>query len=223
MSSTVSFIGSSGSAIAASLTSSLLASTSSITTSTPEKRSEPYDVPPPRTSTKQTVILSVVFAGWAIIALMLFVLIARRRGKFLEDQDLEAMVHEQHVRGLAAHTPFAHMPLETEHQSTRHTKPPQVFKKSELELLPVIPASDYMSMLSKLQRHDGNENPGCAVCLENLCADDSVRVLECGHGFHPSCIDKWLLKRSCRCPLCNRDTRNGLGLPSHPSSAKLAS
>ncbi|KAJ2845677.1 hypothetical protein GGI22_006479 [Coemansia erecta] len=154
---------------------------------------------------------------------MLFVLIARRRGKFLQDQDLEAMVHEQHVRGLAAHTPFAHLPLETEHQSTRHTKPPQVFKKSELELLPVIPASDYMSMLSELQRHDGNENPGCAVCLENLCAEDSVRVLECGHGFHPTCIDKWLLKRSCRCPLCNRNTRNGLGLPSHPSSAKLAS
>ncbi|KAJ1895204.1 hypothetical protein LPJ81_005011 [Coemansia sp. IMI 209127] len=160
---------------------------------------------------------------WATVALILFILIARRRGKHLEDQDLEAMVHEQHVRGLATHTPFAHMPLETEHQSTRHMKPPQVFKKSELELLPVVPASVYMSMLSELQQNDDTENPNCVVCLEDLRVDDSVRVLECGHAFHPVCIDKWLLKRSCRCPLCNRDTRNGLGLPSHPSSAKLAS
>jgi len=43
----------------------------------------------------------------------------------------------------------------------------------------------------------------CAICLEQLCQGcDSVRMLKsCGHVFHRSCIDLWLL-RCANCPLC---------------------
>ncbi|KAI8321398.1 hypothetical protein GQ54DRAFT_248602, partial [Martensiomyces pterosporus] len=64
--------------------------------------------------------------------------------------------------------------------------------------------------------------PCCAVCFEALLPETQVRRLACSHVFHPDCIDKWLLRRSSRCPLCNADTRGLLGLPQRPSKAKLA-
>lgn len=42
----------------------------------------------------------------------------------------------------------------------------------------------------------------CPICLNMLQVDESVRRLEgCGHTFHRSCVDLWLL-RSSACPLC---------------------
>jgi hypothetical protein len=44
----------------------------------------------------------------------------------------------------------------------------------------------------------------CPICLTMLKPGDSVRLLEsCGHTFHRSCIDLWLLRRA-DCPLCKR-------------------
>lgn len=53
---------------------------------------------------------------------------------------------------------------------------------------------------------------GCAVCLEALDAGDVGRKLGCGHLFHASCIDRWVLqtlgkgrrggKCEAVCPLC---------------------
>lgn len=42
----------------------------------------------------------------------------------------------------------------------------------------------------------------CHVCLEKFVALDVVRVLKCQHGFHQTCIDKWLTEGQNRCPLC---------------------
>lgn len=42
----------------------------------------------------------------------------------------------------------------------------------------------------------------CHVCLEKFVALDMVRVLKCQHGFHQTCIDKWLTEGQNRCPLC---------------------
>ncbi|KAJ2512002.1 hypothetical protein GGI11_004895 [Coemansia sp. RSA 2049] len=197
-----------------------------------------YDVQSPsKANTKQTVILSVVFAGWAVVALVLFVLVARRRGKLTQDQeDLEAMLAEQQTQGLRMHTtaPYAHqMPLGIEYRPTRHMRQLPVLKASELALLPVIPASQYLGKINAGQDHQPEKEKeeeeaedawaACVVCLERFQTNsDSVRVLGCGHGFHPPCIDKWLLKRSCRCPLCNHDTKSALALPAPPSAAKLA-
>ncbi|KAJ2510457.1 hypothetical protein H4217_007860 [Coemansia sp. RSA 1939] len=231
---------------AASLTTFLLSSTLSTSTQTTASPSAPrqttgsYDVQSPsKANTKQTVILSVVFAGWAVVALVLFVLVARRRGKLTQDrEDLEAMLAEQQTQGLRMHTtaPYAHqMPLGIEYRPTRHMRQLPVLKASELALLPVIPASQYLGKINAGQDHQPEKEKekeeeeaedawaACVVCLERFqTKGDSVRVLGCGHGFHPPCIDKWLLKRSCRCPLCNHDTKSALALPAPPSAAKLA-
>ncbi|KAI9264383.1 hypothetical protein BDA99DRAFT_56208 [Phascolomyces articulosus] len=49
------------------------------------------------------------------------------------------------------------------------------------------------------------KNSVCAICLEELEQDDLVRVLPCGHGFCVACIDVWLTKKSCLCPICKYD------------------
>ncbi|ODQ45853.1 hypothetical protein PICMEDRAFT_73347 [Pichia membranifaciens NRRL Y-2026] len=45
----------------------------------------------------------------------------------------------------------------------------------------------------------------CAICLDSLEDDDSVRGLMCGHVFHQICIDPWLTTRRACCPTCKRD------------------
>lgn len=47
----------------------------------------------------------------------------------------------------------------------------------------------------------------CSICINNFQKGDMVRRLpECGHTFHKSCIDLWLL-RCADCPLCKRSVR----------------
>lgn len=42
----------------------------------------------------------------------------------------------------------------------------------------------------------------CAICLDVMEDDDSVRGLACNHVFHETCIDKWLMSRRACCPVC---------------------
>ncbi|XP_026194218.1 E3 ubiquitin-protein ligase SIS3 [Cyclospora cayetanensis] len=47
----------------------------------------------------------------------------------------------------------------------------------------------------------------CSICLEEFVRNDCVRVLQpCGHIFHKSCIDIWLLRNAvcpnCKSPIC---------------------
>jgi len=47
----------------------------------------------------------------------------------------------------------------------------------------------------------------CPICLNGLKCGDNVRQLgTCGHTFHRSCIDLWLLRRA-DCPLCKRTVK----------------
>lgn len=41
----------------------------------------------------------------------------------------------------------------------------------------------------------------CTICEEDFQIGQDVRLLPCNHGFHPACIDFWLLNRSATCPL----------------------
>jgi len=48
------------------------------------------------------------------------------------------------------------------------------------------------------------EDVECSICLVDLEPTDKVRKLgSCGHCFHKSCIDLWLLRRA-DCPLCKQ-------------------
>ncbi|XP_007952149.2 RING finger protein 215 [Orycteropus afer afer] len=50
----------------------------------------------------------------------------------------------------------------------------------------------------------GPREPGaetCAVCLDQFCHKQWLRVLPCKHEFHRDCVDPWLLLQQ-TCPLC---------------------
>eukprot|EP01105_Mastigella_eilhardi_P014739 TRINITY_DN3356_c0_g1_i1.p1 TRINITY_DN3356_c0_g1~~TRINITY_DN3356_c0_g1_i1.p1 ORF type:complete len:395 (-),score=98.61 TRINITY_DN3356_c0_g1_i1:75-1259(-) len=44
----------------------------------------------------------------------------------------------------------------------------------------------------------------CAICLGDYENEELIRMLPCGHHFHASCIDKWLVTNK-TCPFCKRD------------------
>lgn len=44
----------------------------------------------------------------------------------------------------------------------------------------------------------------CAICMEEFADGEAVRVLpRCGHGYHKSCVDTWLVNKA-TCPSCRR-------------------
>ena len=51
------------------------------------------------------------------------------------------------------------------------------------------------------------EGTQCVVCLEDMCVGDVAQRLPCGHVFHASCIERWLVDGAEECPL--RDWKNG--------------
>lgn len=52
------------------------------------------------------------------------------------------------------------------------------------------------------------EDRECPICLNDLNSGDKVRHLaSCGHTFHRSCIDLWLLRRA-DCPLCKSEVKS---------------
>jgi len=59
--------------------------------------------------------------------------------------------------------------------------------------------------MAKLPRREvgkGEVLDDCAVCITELKAGDTARVLpRCGHGYHVDCVDMWLRSHS-TCPLC---------------------
>lgn len=50
-----------------------------------------------------------------------------------------------------------------------------------------------------------DDNPGCSICTDDFEPGQDLRLLPCGHRFHPACVDPWLLNISGSCPLCRID------------------
>lgn len=79
------------------------------------------------------------------------------------------------------------------------------------------------SDIEKLSMEIWSEGEGaeCAVCLGDFHEGDAIRRLpSCGHTFHKSCIDLWVLRRAdcplCKCQVSKYDAK-------HPASAHIAS
>jgi hypothetical protein len=64
-----------------------------------------------------------------------------------------------------------------------------------------VPASD--KAIQELEKAAVGETreTACGVCLESFEEDDEIRKMPCSHGFHESCIFKWL-RVSRLCPHC---------------------
>ncbi|KAI9501192.1 hypothetical protein GGI25_000581 [Coemansia spiralis] len=213
-----------------SLTTTSTSSSAASQTAIPEKLPGSQDIVPVKTNYKQTVILSVVFAGWAILALVFFILVVRRRGKLLHDR--HADLEHQQMQTIGMQPRFSHLTLGIEYRPSRRSRQLPVLNSNELSLVPVMTIGEYTNSTNNnhtseqaVEKNDkltiDEEQPMCIICLDGYKVEDRVRVLGCSHAFHSSCVDKWLLKRSCKCPLCNFDTRCTLGLPKRPSEAKL--
>ena len=72
--------------------------------------------------------------------------------------------------------------------------------RTEIENLTTI-------MKFKLSGSTGKQT-NCPICFEDYQKDETVRVLKCGHQYHPKCIDLWLMECKMVCPLCQRRIDN---------------
>ena len=68
---------------------------------------------------------------------------------------------------------------------------------SEEEIRAII--NSYQSF--KYEPEKDAESLNCAVCIDALVVGSMVKGLQCGHKFHPKCINEWL-KIKLQCPLC---------------------
>ncbi|KAI9227969.1 MAG: hypothetical protein DHS80DRAFT_16317 [Piptocephalis tieghemiana] len=58
----------------------------------------------------------------------------------------------------------------------------------------------------------------CSVCLEEWEPGVEIRLLKCGHGFHRTCVDRWLCEGANRCPNCRVQ-----GVPAQKDEASSSS
>ncbi|XP_055808292.1 uncharacterized protein LOC129876834 [Solanum dulcamara] len=42
----------------------------------------------------------------------------------------------------------------------------------------------------------------CAICLCEYVSNETIGTLECGHEYHATCIEQWLLRGKKNCPIC---------------------
>jgi hypothetical protein len=64
-----------------------------------------------------------------------------------------------------------------------------------------LSATEISKLPSEVWRPAAGCDGECSICIETLLPGDCVRRMGCGHTFHKSCIDLWLLRRA-DCPLC---------------------
>jgi hypothetical protein len=112
----------------------------------------------------------------------------------LEDEDDPRRQRRRRRAGAAAAAP----PL------PRRPAPPPPRRLTPQSVVDAIPLAAFADIAAP---HPDDPNttspsPSCVVCLADFAQSDTVRVLRCGHLFHPPCIDAWLTQRDDCCPLC---------------------
>lgn len=56
----------------------------------------------------------------------------------------------------------------------------------------------------------GNSDDACAICMEKPTAGEQWKQLHCGHKYHPTCIDPWLVTHR-TCPICRKPASEIVG------------
>lgn len=57
------------------------------------------------------------------------------------------------------------------------------------------------SILEEVPQDSGDDF--CAICHEDMENPLTLAKLPCGHRFHRTCVEKWLIRGKLRCPMCN--------------------
>ena len=60
--------------------------------------------------------------------------------------------------------------------------------------------------ITKYNKEKYSENFQCIICMEEFNEREKVKLLPCGHIFHPNCIKEWLMKQK-SCPFCKSEIR----------------
>jgi len=94
-----------------------------------------------------------------------------------------------------------------EQMAQQYHKHPLGLTKSQIDELP-----SYRWTSRDVQT---GEQSMCVVCMYDIEARQTVRVLPCNHIFHSRCVDKWL-KTNRTCPICRRDAAEFLSSYSMP-------
>lgn len=93
---------------------------------------------------------------------------------------------------------------------TPQPEPTLCLTPEALALMPVARYQESGGLRHNIQKKSINANASiqelhglqsCSICTEDFHAGAEIRSIPCGHRFHPSCIDPWLLQRSLTCPL----------------------
>ncbi|XP_069038079.1 RING finger protein 215 isoform X5 [Lepisosteus oculatus] len=76
-------------------------------------------------------------------------------------------------------------------------------KQDIMKRLATLKTRKYHLPKARCEKGQAGETDNCAVCLEQFCKNQCLRVLPCLHEFHRDCVDPWLLLQQ-TCPLCKR-------------------
>jgi len=60
--------------------------------------------------------------------------------------------------------------------------------------------------ITKYKKEKYSENFQCIICMEEFNEKEKVKLLPCGHIFHPNCIKEWLMKQK-SCPFCKSEIK----------------
>ena len=60
---------------------------------------------------------------------------------------------------------------------------------------------EFKNLFEKSRIEKNKEQSFFVICQDNIHIDDFVRIINCKHGYHIDCIDKWFVENK-KCPTC---------------------